>query len=70
MNDQWVVLLCILGAGVAVFLGWATTRFFFTPAPGDSAGHGNDFSQVQYMREVRLRNAESIAHSYGLSRQW
>ena len=43
-------------------MGYAVTRFWF---PDKTGGEGDEtFSQVQYMREVRLRNAEGIANSY------
>lgn len=69
MDDQVVVLLVIVGAGLAILMGWAATHRFYLPGPKeDTQTAGNEFSQVQYMREVRLRNMEGIAGSYGYSK--
>ena len=71
MNDQLIVLCCVLGSGAVVFLGYATTHFFFRQESGENAANaGNEFSQAQYMREVRLRNAEGLAKANGFPKRW
>ena len=64
---QVVVLLVIIGAGVAVLIGWAITNQF-QPSQGarDLSGFSNgDYSQAQYQRELRLRHQDEIASSMG-----
>ncbi|KAK4541982.1 hypothetical protein LTR36_007182 [Oleoguttula mirabilis] len=67
VNNSLIVLCCIAGAGIAVFLGWAMTHRFTRPVPDATthAGLGNDFSQAQYMREVRLRHHDDLAVAFG-----
>lgn len=67
MVDQSIVVLCcIVGAGVAVFMGWAIShRFYDVPTRNGIADTANEFSQAQYMREVRLRHHDDIAMAFG-----
>ena len=71
ISDAAVVLFVILGAAAAVGLGWAATHRFFIPTGGsrDDVEPGrSEFSQAQYMREVRLRHQEDLAATqYGRS---
>ena len=68
--NEVIVLLVILGAGGAVLLGWAITNHYQNPhGARDLSGLGNgEQSQAQYMRELRLRQQDNIAHSLGGSR--
>lgn len=71
VNSQVIVLVCVVGAGAAVLIGYAIHNFFFKPGADDNkAGVGDEFSQAQYMREVRLRYAEQMAGSNGYGRRW
>lgn len=65
-----VVLLCIIGAGALVLIGYATSSFFVGRRREDDndASH-NDFSQAEYMREVRLRNQSDLQAMYGYGRR-
>ncbi|KXS99550.1 hypothetical protein AC578_4270 [Pseudocercospora eumusae] len=66
MNDHVVILLCLLGAGAALLLGYAIFRYFM-PSAGrnDIERPGPDgMTQVQYMRTVRLRNHEQLQAMY------
>lgn len=66
ISDQLIVLCCIIGAGVLVFMGWAVThRFYQQESRPIVEGLGQEFSQAQYMREVRLRNHDQIASMNG-----
>lgn len=68
VNNSVIVLGVILGAGVAVFLGWAMTHRFQQTAGENVTNHeglGTDFSQAQYMREVRLRHHDDLAAAFG-----
>ncbi len=58
VNSQVVVLACVAGAGAVVLCGYAVTNFFYRRGPNeDTTMAGNEFDQVRYMREVRLRYA-------------
>ncbi len=48
--------------------GYATWHRFFIAERRDTADNG--FSQPVYMREVRLRYAEQMAHANGYGRKW
>lgn len=49
-----------------VFIGWAVTHRFYQQELRPSVeGLGQEFSQVQYMREVRLRHHDQLAAMYG-----
>ncbi|CAK1357655.1 uncharacterized protein RHO25_008241 [Cercospora beticola] len=66
MDPTVTVLIVIVAAAAAVVLGWASTRFFIAhPPTRDTENAGNEPSQAQYMREVRLRNTEVLARQYG-----
>lgn len=66
MDPTVTVLIVIVAAAAAVVLGWASTRFFIAhPPTRDTENAGNEVSQAQYMREVRLRNTEMLAQQYG-----
>ncbi|KXT05695.1 hypothetical protein AC578_5634 [Pseudocercospora eumusae] len=64
MNAQVVVVCVIVGAGAAVLIGYATTRYFFSNT-SNSDGPTDEFNQAAYMREVRLRNVEQIGAMNG-----
>ncbi|KAF7195864.1 hypothetical protein HII31_02744 [Pseudocercospora fuligena] len=64
MNAQVVVVCVIVGAGAAVLIGYATTRYFFSNT-SSSDGPTDEFNQAAYMREVRLRNVEQIGAMNG-----
>ncbi|EME82789.1 uncharacterized protein MYCFIDRAFT_174330 [Pseudocercospora fijiensis CIRAD86] len=66
MNAQVVVVCVIVGAGAAVLIGYATTRYFFGNTSNND-GPTDEFNQAAYMREVRLRNVEQIGaiNGYG-----
>lgn len=69
-NHQVIVLGVIAGAGAAVLCGYAITRFYFKDPPSKNADGGEgDFNQAAYMREVRLRNQDTIAAVMGLGRR-
>lgn len=65
--DYPVIVLCIIaGAGAAVVLAYAATHAFFRRHAGkDADDEGANASQVQYMREVRWRNHDTIAAAHG-----
>lgn len=49
-----------------VFIGWAVThRFYQQELRPNVEGLGQEFSQVQYMRELRLRHHDQLAAMYG-----
>ena len=68
LNPTVVVICSIAGAGGFCLLGYAITHRFFPPEKKE-LGDG-EFSQAQYMREVRLRYAEQMANSNGFARRW
>jgi hypothetical protein len=67
--DNAVVVLCIVvGAGLGVLLAYAATHMFFQRAPdSDDEAAKKRLAQVQYMREVRIRNHRFIAAQCGES---
>lgn len=53
----------IVGAAVLLFVGWAIThRFIKSPEEREVP---NDWSQAQYMREVRVRHIDDLAARVG-----
>lgn len=66
MNNQVVVLFCIIGSGAIVFLGWAISHRFNQDTPKEATeGASSDFSQAQYMREVRAHNYNQLIGMHG-----
>lgn len=67
ISNSLVVLFIIMGAGIAVFIGWAMThRFQGANGPrDDTETAGKEFSQVQYMRDLRMRHVEDLAAMMG-----
>jgi hypothetical protein len=63
-----VVLSSIAGAAACTAIGYAIHSRFF-PLEIKTNTEGN-WSQAQYMREVRLRYAEHMAYSNGYGRRW
>lgn len=59
-----VVCACIGGSAIGVFICWAMTHRFILPTSSSSLESG-DFSQAQYMREVRMRHQDDLAASLG-----
>lgn len=62
MNDALIIFLCILGAGAALLVGYASLRFFTPTDPKevvDEPVH-DGVTQAQYMRAVRQRNQEQL----------
>ena len=68
MDNSVIVLIAIVGAGGVVLLGFAFTNHWVKRSPESFEAMNNQFSQEQYMREVRLRNQDLIAAQYGWSR--
>ncbi|CZT25526.1 uncharacterized protein RCC_11259 [Ramularia collo-cygni] len=69
LNNQVIVLIVVAAAGAAVLCGYAITRFYTNSAPNEHLeGVGEEFSQAQYQRELRLRNTEKIAEMTGHGR--
>ncbi|KAI6827405.1 hypothetical protein KC332_g13997 [Hortaea werneckii] len=64
VSQSLIVLCCICGAAVAVFIGWAVSHRFVKPAETKEPASG-DFNQAQYMREVRLRHQDQLAGIMG-----
>ena len=54
MAPPLIVLLCILGAGFAVCIGFAIFRFYYDHDP--DSWQKRNHEQDAYMREVRERN--------------
>ena len=70
ISNSAVVVICIVGAAAVLFIGYASTHLFFSREASRSSGDveaiaNGELTQAQYMREVRLRNQETIAVSYG-----
>ena len=68
MDANLIVLLIILGAGLAVLMGYGATHVLFRASPGKSDVEGlvasaDELTQLQYMRQVRLRNLDVLAAS-------
>ncbi|CAK3740151.1 Hypothetical predicted protein [Lecanosticta acicola] len=70
VRNAVIVLAIVTGAGFLVLCGFALTRFyvFNAPARDDLVSARQEFSQAQYMREVRLRNQGIIAGGLGRGR--
>ncbi|KAI7216004.1 hypothetical protein KC333_g5092 [Hortaea werneckii] len=71
LGAEAVVAIAICGALAAVGIGWALTHRFYLNKGREEAAQslGSDYSQAQYMREVRLRHQEDLAASqYGYGR--
>lgn len=69
-TDQATIVFFASVAGAAVFtaVGSSIHSRFFPPDPENKPA--SDWSQAQYMREVRLRYAEAMANSNGYGRRW
>ncbi|KAF1825316.1 uncharacterized protein K489DRAFT_377866 [Dissoconium aciculare CBS 342.82] len=65
--DNAVVVLCIIvGAGLSVLLAYSATHMFFRQGPEiDDIALKKRRAQIQYMREVRMRNHKFIAATCG-----
>lgn len=69
MPVQAIIVLCLVGAGVAVLCGYAVSRHYFGEANDDrelnlqSEVH-DGMTQTQYMRMVRLRAQEDMQRTY------
>ena len=62
LPSQVIVLICIGGAGLSVLMAYAIGHRIMGPdRPQLDVEAGREFSQAQYMREVRLRNCDNIA---------
>ena len=67
-SDSAVIVICIVLAGVLVLIGWAIGhRVWQGRNPDDPEGGGaqveQNFSQYEYMRDLRERTKENIAAS-------
>ena len=64
--NELIIFLCILAAGFVVLIGFAIIRHF---PRGESSNDGflqeAGQGQSSYMREVRLRNQDQLAATYG-----
>lgn len=62
MNDHVVILLCLLGAGAALLVGYAIFKYFMPGTKRDDLEQAgpDGTTQIQYMRTVRLRNYEQL----------
>ncbi|CZT20223.1 uncharacterized protein RCC_06080 [Ramularia collo-cygni] len=63
ISNAAVIVLCIVGAGAALMIGYAIgTRLWNGSADdrNDLEGGRGAFNQAAYMREVRLRNQDKI----------
>jgi hypothetical protein len=69
-SSQATIVFFASVAGAAAFtaLGSSIHSRFFPPEVKQTVQ--SDWSQAQYMREVRLRYAEAMAHSNGYGRRW
>ncbi|KAF1821354.1 uncharacterized protein K489DRAFT_410841 [Dissoconium aciculare CBS 342.82] len=67
LDVNLTVLLIVVGAAASVLLAYAFTHVFWRPIPQESAVSKSEeeLSQVQYMRQVRLRNLDILADSLG-----
>ena len=63
-----VVISSIAGAAALTAIGSAIHSRFFPPEV--KPANETDWSQAQYMREVRLRYAKHMAQSNGYGRRW
>jgi hypothetical protein len=64
LNPALVVFLCIVGAGVAILIGWAVTNPFHRE-PRVEADRELEEGQAEYRRSVRLSNQQAIADTIG-----
>jgi len=66
---QAIIVLCLVGAGVAVLCGYAVSRHYFGDNNDDreqnlqSEVH-DGMTQTQYMRMVRLRAQDDLQRTY------
>lgn len=68
-NGAFVCFMCIALSGLGVTMAYAIfSRFNNKPASERNAN--DEFSQAQYMREVRLRYQGSMANANGYGRKW
>ncbi len=63
-----VIALCIVGAGIALLIGWAIGhRLWNADDNREREGHqieSGGFSQYEYQRDLRERNKENIAAAH------
>lgn len=67
-NFPLAVFICICGAAGGLLLGWAFFHYLRPADEEDPFSVPND--QASYMREVRQRNKQSLADSYGRPRYY
>lgn len=68
-NHAFVVFMVIALSGLGVLMAYAIfSRFTNKDPPQRNANE--EFSQAQYMREVRLRYQGSMANANGYGRKW
>lgn len=67
-NGTFMCFMAIALAGLGVCMAYAIFSRF-TPKPAQNNAN-DEFSQAQYMREVRLRYQGSMANANGYGRKW
>jgi hypothetical protein len=67
-NGAFVCFMAIALSGLGVLMAYAIFSRFNKEVRKDE--NPSEFSQVQYMREVRLRYQGSMANANGYGRKW
>ena len=70
ISDSGVIVLCIVGAGAVLLIGWAVGHRVWQNREdegGERRAEASDtgFSQFAYMRELRERYKEGVAANVG-----